>query len=66
MQYKAKMNKEKQLILKKLAAIIYEQFNKDLIAGKIKSGICSINKQAVGKSAKKAKTFHQTAINYGR
>lgn len=66
MQYKAKMNKEKQLILKKLAAIIYEQFSKDLITGNLKYGICLENKQAVGKSAKKAKTFHQPALDYGK
>ena len=60
------MDEKLKDILNKLAELIYDQFSKDLIAGKIKSGICSINKQAVGKSATKAKTFHQTAFNYGK
>jgi len=40
-----------------LSEIIYELYE-ELKKGNIK--------QAVGKSAKKAKTFHQTAFNYGK
>ncbi len=61
---KFKMDKKTQLILKKLAVILYEQFIKDLNNGNIKNEICSINKQSVGKSAKKAKTFQQTALSF--
>ena len=58
------MNKETKLILKKLAEIIYEQFIKDLTAGNLRKDLFQGCEQSVGKSAKKAKTFHQPALNY--
>jgi hypothetical protein len=60
------MDDKHKEILNKLAEIIYEQFIKDLNAGYIKNGICSNNKQVVGKSATKSKTFHQPAFKFGR
>lgn len=59
------MKKEKEQVQKTinlLAEIIYELY------GEMKKGnidIKSVSKQAVGKSAIKAKTFHQTAFDYG-
>jgi len=56
------MGKEKEQVQKTinlLAEIIYELY------GEMKKGnIKSVNKQAVGKSATKAKTFHQTEFKY--
>ncbi len=60
------MDEKLQEILKKLAELIYDQFIKDYMAGNIRKDQFQDCKQAVGKSAKKAKTFHQTAINYGK
>ena len=60
------MEKEKEKVQKTinlLAEIIYELY------GELKKSnieIKSVNKQAVGKSATKAKTFHQTAFDYGK
>jgi len=54
--------KEKvQKIITLLAEIIYELY-KDLKNGKLQNEIYSVNKQVVGKSARKAKTFQQTAF----
>jgi len=44
--------------------MIYWLYQKDLKNGNLKDGICSENKQAFGKSAKKAKTFQQTALMF--
>jgi len=60
------MDEKLQDILKKLAELIYDQFIKDLTAGKLKNEVCFNNKQSVGKSSKKSKTFHQTALGYGK
>ena len=60
------MEKEKEKVQKTinlLAEIIYELY------GELKKSnidIKSVNKQAVGKSATKAKTFHQTVFDYGK
>jgi len=48
----------------KFLEMVYWLRQKDLKNGNLEDGICSEKKQAVGKSAKKAKTFHQTAFNY--
>ena len=58
------MSEEKEKVqetINLLAEIIYELY------GEMKKGnidIKSASKQAVGKSAKKAKTFHQTEFKY--
>jgi len=44
--------------------MIYWLYLKDLKNGNLKDGICSENRQAVGKSSTKRQTFHQTAFNY--
>ncbi|GAG54365.1 unnamed protein product, partial [marine sediment metagenome] len=47
-----------------LSEIIYELY-KDLLKGKLKNDLyVKEKKQAVGKSAKKAKTFQQIAFKY--
>ena len=57
------MNNKNEKIINLLAEIIYELYG-ELKKGNITNESFSRNKQAVGKSAKKAKTFHQTAFNY--
>ncbi|MBE3092043.1 MAG: DUF3271 domain-containing protein [Actinobacteria bacterium] len=57
------MDEKLKDLLKKLSELIYDQFIKDLNNGNLKNEVRT-DKQAVGKSAKKAKTFHQTAFNY--
>jgi len=53
-----------QKAINTLAEIIYELY-KDLLKGKLKNDLYSkYKKQAVGKSATKAKTFQQTAFKY--
>lgn len=59
------MNKKNEKIIDLLAEIIYELYG-ELKKGNITNESFSRKKQAVGKSAKKAKTFHQTAFNYGK
>lgn len=59
------MDEKLKDILKKLSELIYDQFIKDLNNGNLKNEVRT-DKHAVGKSAKKAKTFHQTAFNYGK
>jgi len=46
-----------------LAEIIYELYG-ELKKGNIKNELFKEKKQSVGKSAIKAKTFHQTEFNY--
>ena len=46
--------------------MIYWSYQKDLKNGNLKDGICSENKQTVGKSAQKAKAFQQTAIMFDK
>ncbi len=60
------VKEETKIISKKFLEMIYWSYLKDLKNGNLKNGICSIKKQAVGKSVKKAKTFHQTAFDYGK
>jgi len=57
------MNEKLKEILNKLAEIIYDQYLMDLANGNIQSGIYK-NKQVVGKSAQKARTFQQPALKF--
>lgn len=57
------MNDKNEKIINLLAEIIYELYG-ELRKGNINNDLYSRKKQSVGKSATKAKTFHQTAINY--
>jgi len=52
-----------QTTINLLAEIVYELYG-ELKKGNIKNELFTEKKQSVGKSAKKAKTFHQTAFNY--
>jgi len=47
-----------------LLEIIYEMYKEDIKRGKIRDEIFKECKQDVGKSATKAKTFHQTVFKY--
>ena len=53
---------ESKIIVSKTLEMIYWLYLKDLKNGNLKNEICSVNKQYVGKSARKAKTFQQTAF----
>ena len=55
---------EDKIEINKLLEMIYWSYLKDLKNGNLKNGICSVKNQSVGKSAKKAKTFHQTEFKY--
>ena len=57
---------EIKISINKILEMILWSYQKDLKNGNLKDGICSENKKAVGKSAQKAKTFHQTAFDYGK
>ena len=57
------MNNKNEKIIDLLAEIIYELYEQ-LKKGNITNESFSRKKQAVGKSAKKAKTFHQTEFKY--
>ena len=60
------MDEKLKNILKTLAELIYDQFIKDYMAGNLRKDQFQDCKQAVGKSAKKAKIFHQPALDYDK
>jgi len=57
------MNKEEtKITVNKILAMIYWLYKKDLKSGITKDGMLQEKRQSAGKSAKKAKTFQQTAL----
>ena len=58
------MDEKLQIVLKKIAEVVYEQYLKDLKNGNLKNEIFTNKRQSVGKSAKKVKTFQQTALMF--
>jgi len=54
---------ENKIEINMLLEIIYERYKEDVRGGKLRVDTFN-DKQAVGKSAPKAKTFHQPALTY--
>ena len=55
---------ENKIEINMLLEIIYERYKEDVRGGKLRVELFEGYEQSVGKSAPKAKTFHQTAIDY--
>ena len=54
---------EEKIQISSLLEMIYQIYRQDIKKGKLRIDIFK-NRQAVGKSAKKAKTFHQPALMF--
>lgn len=57
---------ENKIEINMLLEIIYERYREDVRGGKLRVELSEGYKQAVGKSAQKAETFHQPAFDYGK
>ena len=57
-------NREEKIQISPLFEMIYEVYRKDIKTDKLRDDIFKDYEQAVGKSATRGQTFHQTAFDY--
>ena len=57
-------NREEKIQISPLLDMIYEIYRQDIRKGILRDDIFKDYEQAVGKSATKGQTFHQTAFDY--